>query len=258
MTERELLIAQLSDKLRLCLSREVITFSGFLDAASKSEAKRFCERQKASAVFFGGYAGAEREACVFLPEYLSPDMFPKYFAENPDDCPVKAVRCTSAAGSPPLSHRDFLGSLLSLGIRRESVGDILVSENSADIFVLPPLASFLISDYKRAGRVPINVSEIPPSEAAVPTANVAHMRDTVPSLRLDAAVSSVFSLSRTKAAEAILSGLVFVNDAVREKPDSKISAGDKLVLRGHGKAVITASDELTKKGRTVILFDKYL
>lgn len=258
MTESELLTAHLSDKLALCRKNDMLVFSRFLDFTERSEAARFCASRKASSVFYGGYDDAERTLCVFLPDFFSADMFPSYFYENPDDCPVCAVRCECAAGSPPLSHRDYLGSLLALGIKRTSVGDILVSDRSADIFVLPPLVPLILQDYSRAGRVPVKVSQISPRDIVLPEARVEHLRDTVASPRLDAVISAVFSLSRSKAEEAVLGGIVFVNDVRIIKPDLKISDGDKLVLRGSGKVKITSSGELSKKVRTVILFDKYL
>lgn len=149
MNEKDLLISRLADKLRLCRERDCTESTSFLDAASLSEAKRFCTAEKARAIFFGGYENAERVICAFVPDFYPDEMFPSFFYEQSDESPVKALRCTWAHGSPALSHRDILGSALALGIERETVGDILVSENSADIFVLSHMARLFLSDYKK-------------------------------------------------------------------------------------------------------------
>ena len=184
-------------------------------------------------------------------------MFPSYFFDGGEDQPVRAVRCTWAQGSPKLSHRDILGSMLALGITREATGDILVSECSADIFVLPQMVDFLISHYEKAGRVPLSVREIPLSEVILPEVNIERMRDTVASMRLDCVLSAIYSLSRSKAEEAVSAGITFVNDIKASKPDAPIKDGDKIVLRGMGKAKIISSDGISNRGRVVIIFDRY-
>lgn len=257
MNEKDLLLSRLADKLRLCRERDCIEQTAFLDAASLSEAKRFCAAEKARASFFGGYENAERVLCVFIPDFYPEEMFPSFFYEQSDEAPIKALRCTWAQGSPVLSHRDILGSVLALGIERETVGDILVSESSADVFVLSHMAEFILSDYKKAGRVPLSIKEIPLSEVRVPEQNVERKRDTVASMRLDGVLSAIFSLSRSKADEAVALGIVFVNDVRASKPDAPVKDGDKVVLRGMGKAKIVSSDGVSKKGRIVIIFDKY-
>lgn len=257
MNEKDLLVSRLADKLRLCRERDCIESTSFLDATSLSEAKRFCTAEKARAIFFGGYENAERVICAFVPDFYPDEMFPSFFYEQSDESPVKALRCTWAHGSPALSHRDILGSALALGIERETVGDILVSENSADIFVLSHMARLFLSDYKKAGRVPLSLKEIPLSEVIIPEQNIERRRDTVASMRLDGVLSAIFSLSRSKAEEAVALGLVFVNDIKISKPDAPVKDGDKAVLRGMGKAKIISSDGVSKKGRTVIIFDRY-
>lgn len=257
MNEKDVLVSHLSDKLRYCRERDCIQSTHFLDAASLSEAKRFCAAEKARAVFFGGYENAERVICAFIPDFYPDEMFPLYFFDGGEDQPVRAVRCTWAQGSPKLSHRDILGSMLALGITREATGDILVSECSADIFVLPQMVDFLISHYEKAGRVPLSVREIPLSEVILPEVNIERMRDTVASMRLDCVLSAIYSLSRSKAEEVVSAGITFVNDIKASKPDAPIKDGDKIVLRGMGKAKIISSDGISKRGRVVIIFDRY-
>lgn len=257
MGEKNVLVSHLSDKLRYCRERDCIQSTHFLDSASLSEAKHFCKSEKARAIFFGGYEDAERVICVFIPDFYPSDMFPSYFFDKNGEQPLKAVRCTWAQGSPKLSHRDILGSMLALGITREATGDILVSETSADIFVLPQMVDFLISHYEKAGKTPISVREISLSEVMIPRVNIERMRDTVTSMRLDCVLSAIYSLSRAKTEEAVSSGIAYVNDTKILKPDATVKNGDKIVLRGMGKAKIISSDGISKKGKTIIIFDRY-
>lgn len=105
--------------------------------------------------------------------------------------------------------------------------------------------------------MPLSLKEIPLSEVIIPEQNIERRRDTVASMRLDGVLSAIFSLSRSKAEEAVTLGLVFVNDIKISKPDAPVKDGDKVVLRGMGKAKIISSDGVSKKGRTVIIFDRY-
>lgn len=258
MNEKELFEKRLSDIALQCENNMMITHTFFLDAEEKSIALHFCNSSKADAFFFGGYPDAERTVCIFYPDYFQKEMFPQYFYDNPEESPMRALRCEYSIGSPHLSHRDFLGALMALGIKRETIGDIIVGERSADILVMSHMVGFLMESFNKAGRVPLSVKQISLSEVSAPYVKTERRRDTVPSLRIDAVLASMFSLSRSKAEEAINSGIVFVNDRQTFKSDAKISDGSKIVLRGSGKAVLISSSDVSKKGRIIILFDKYL
>lgn len=258
MNEKELFEKRLAELMLQCDNHAMITHTFFLDAEERSEAIRFCSSKSVNAVFFGGYDDAERTVCVFFPDYFQKESFPQYFIENPDDSPICALRCEYASGSPHLTHRDFLGALMALGIKREMLGDIIVGERTADIFVISHMAKYISENFNKAGRVPLTIKPINLNEINMSPFKTERRRDTVPSLRLDALIASVFSLSRSKAEEAIVSGIVFVNDRQILKTDAKISEGSKLVLRGSGKAVLVSASDVSKKGRTIILFDKYL
>lgn len=258
MTDGEVLAGHLSDMLGKCRAKDIITSTRFLDLAERSDAARFCSQHKADAVFFGGYDGAERTVCVFIPEYLGADMFPSYFYEYGEESPIGVLRCRYSKDAPHLSHRDFLGSLMALGVKRETIGDILVFDLYADIFAAREIIPYLLENYKKAGRVPLSTEEIALSDITLPDEKTEQHRDTVASLRLDGIIAAVFSLSRAKAEEAISAGLVFVNDENIQKPDGKVCEGDKLVLRGRGKAKLVSVGGQSKKGRTVIIFERYV
>ena len=141
-----LLLARVLDKLELAQNRSVPAHTSFLSPGERAAVESLiaaCGRPRH--LFFGGYEGAERTVCLFLPDWQ----------EKEDalwESPVAALRCTFPAGSG-LSHRDFLGSILGLGITREKIGDLLVGSASCDVLLLPEIADYLLLNledvYKR-------------------------------------------------------------------------------------------------------------
>ncbi|MGI6203264.1 MAG: RNA-binding protein [Eubacteriales bacterium] len=254
MDETRLLINRAADKYRACASDYILTNTPFLDLAQQSVLDGWIRREKiAGAFFFGGYSDAERMVLCFCPDYIADPA--AYFAEYEDCCPVAALR--AAVLSPDtLSHRDYLGALMGLGLKREIIGDILVGDGYADIILLRDALPLVLRDFTKAGRAPLKCRELPLSELAPPPREVRKLRDTVASPRLDAAVGVAFSLSRGKAAEAIERGLVYVNNRLCEKPDATVSEGDRLTLRGMGRAVILELGGTSRSGRIFITVER--
>jgi len=248
MKEDAVLLASIEDKIQQCLENYMVTNSAFLDMRQRTLAEALCRQHKGLRYhFYGGYEEAERTTAVFLPDY----------AEVSEHNPLALLRITQN-GHRILSHRDYLGSLMGLGIKREMIGDILVRESGADIVIMKDMGDFLLYHYEKAGRTALNAEIASIDEIIVPENRFEEKRDTVASLRLDNLISSAFSLSRGKAASAIEAGMVFVNGQQSEKADRQIKEGDKLVLRGKGKILLKAVGGVTKKDRISIVIRKYL
>lgn len=175
-----------------------------------------------------------------------------------EDDPLAVLRVKIPKGSRKLTHRDYLGSILALGIDRNVTGDILVRDDGADIIILKSMAEFLLSNYTAAGRTTLATEIVPIGELELGAIKTSIKRDTLASMRLDNAVSSVFPMSRGKAQEFIQSGLVFVNNVQCTKPDKTIETGDKIVLRGKGRAIVLSCGSLTKKGRIPVEFEVFV
>ncbi|MBQ2845735.1 MAG: RNA-binding protein, partial [Firmicutes bacterium] len=197
--------------------------------------------------FYGGYDDAERTVAVFLPDYA-----------EVSDCPLCVIRIKTPAGGRKLTHRDYLGSLTGLGLKREMTGDILTVENGADIIVLEEVKDFILLNYSKAGRTTLTPEAVPLTELCIPESKTVMARDTVASLRLDNVISSAFQLSRAKAADAIRAGIVFVNSMQCEKPDMQVEEGAKLVLRGKGKAYLREVGGRTRKDRITIVIERFV
>ena len=195
----------------------------------------------------GGYPEAERQVILFLPDWL----------EEPEE-ELAFLRAAFHGGDSSLTHRDVLGSLMGLGVTRERVGDILISDHSADVVVAPSLVEFLLQNWDSAGRVRLEVSLIGREELTAPQVQVKEVRDTVSSLRLDAVVASAFSLSRGKAAELIAAGKVAMDHVPCEKGDKPVAEGAVISVRGLGKARLTECGRVTKKGRIALTIERYV
>ena len=240
-----IVLAIVQDKIDQSYKTCISTNTGFLDIRQRDLVESYCKKIKGlNYKFYGGYEEAERCICIVSPEEDS----------NPE--PLIALRIVKS-GTKTVSHRDYMGSILGLGIKRESIGDILVHPNGADIIILKELADFFVSNYVKAGSTPIKVEIISLNQIEVAEENVEEIRQSVSSLRLDNIISSVFKLSRSNAVEAINGGLVYINGQQITKPDKMLHKGDKLVLRGKGKAILQDILGNTKKDKTVLLIKKY-
>ena len=230
-----------------------MTSTGLLD--SHEQALAVSTSRNAAGVrcqMYGGYEAAERRMLVCIPAEIpmsDDDAF---------DGLLAVLRVTKPTISRELTHRDYLGSVLGLGIERSVTGDILVRPDGADIIIVPEIADFLLRDFRQAGRTYIKTQLVPIDELIIPEMRTQTIRDTIPSARLDSIVSSAFRLSRSKAAEAIRSGIVSLDHVECLKPDAKVEEGQTLVLRGRGKAVVDEIGGESKKGRIWVSIRKFI
>ena len=227
--EERVLLGRLWDGWERCRSRNVPEASGFLSPHEQALAGQLMQAlgDREGFAFWGGCEGAQRRQLHFLPDWM----------DGPDETAVRCLRCRFYETDHP-THRDFLGSLMGLGLTREKVGDILVSPHWADVLVGSSVADFLLREWKQAGRVPLRVAEIGLEEIAVPEQPVKLIRDTVASLRLDSVAAAGFSISRSAAAELIRSGKAEVNWMPCIRPDFSVEQGDVLTIRGLGKCCL--------------------
>ena len=244
MKDDKILIAWAKDRLNQCEDCYMTTRTDFLDLHQKTLIYNMIKTipHGCKVEFFGGYEDSERIVCFFLPEYAT--------IEDIEELVVAKVTVSSEGRK--LTHRDYLGALLALGIKREKTGDILVRQDGADIIILKDLAEFIEMNFTQVGKVPISVKITGLDQLEIPENSCIEKEDTVASLRLDNVISSAFGVSRTKAVEAIKKGIVFKNSLECTKPDKEVQEGDKLVLRGKGKAYLLEKGGLSRKGRIYI------
>ncbi len=225
------------------------TNTGFLTPAEQAELREFCARERdIIAVFHGGGEENDRRAAFFLPSWMEPEDLDISGA-------VSALEIRAAFGTP--GHRDYLGAILALGIRRECLGDIRVRGETAYLFCLSSIADYVCANLESVGRCGVKVKRIDLSGVPPLERQYREVRFTVKSPRLDSVLAGAFGLSRGKAAAAVAQGLVSVNYAPCEKPDRAVAAGDVLSVRGMGKATVGESGGRTRKDRQFITVERW-
>ena len=247
--EEEMLLVRVCDRLRTASERSIPAASCFLTPREQVLLRQLLPESEYR--FFGGTEGAERAMCIYLPDYLDESWL------TSEDSPCAAVRAEFREEDAP-NHRDFLGSLMGCGIKRETVGDIYVNRSFCDVLVTREILPYVLQNLTSAGHARLRLTELSLLELCVPEQKVKLIRDTVSSLRLDGVVSSGFSLSRGKAAEAIAAGKVELNALTCLKGDKGVSEGDRISLRGLGKMRLKEVGGTTRKGRIGILIERFL
>lgn len=243
-----LLFSRAVDAVRFARDRQVCRFIGFL---SESEAA-VCAQALAGEgwsryAFWGGHDEAERVMLGVLDEYTQ--------AEDAQ-WPFDALTVDFRKGAE-LSHRSFLGSLMSLGIERDKVGDILIGDSYAVVFVSDSVSGYICGELTKVGGEGVRVTlgctrELPQMHGFEP------LRLTVASARLDCVVAALARTSRGEAARLIESGLVTVDSLECDKVSHTVAAGSKVAVRGKGKFAVDSLDGLTRKGRVILEARRYI
>jgi len=258
-----LFLARLDDKLEQA-GRGQLVSSNFMDPHQRSLAKRLLTGSSITYSFDGGYDGAERAVCLFVPEYLNTsDQTTASLREvliQSGQYPIRLHRVQHDESKYVniLTHRDYLGALMNLGIRRETLGDILVHRGFAQIMVLDKMADNIIGSLTQVSNASVRVEEedILTVEAVNPEVKV--VKATVASLRLDAVLAEGFSLSRGDAAAYIKAGKVALNFEECLSPDARVAEGCTISLRGMGRMVLEEVGGLSKKNRMFITIKRFV
>lgn len=247
-----LLLAKILDRADQARRRNIPAATDFLSPQQQAtglELLRLAGVSETEFSLLGGFGGAERKLFLFLPDWLEPE-------DAAAQSPIRCLRASFRAEFT-LSHRDFLGSLMGMGVAREKIGDILVGPDSADLLVLDSVTEFLLQSWASAGKAKLGVAEIPLDRIHIPEVKCREVRDTVSSLRLDAVAASGFRMARGRAADLVAAGKVQVNWRECLKPDKLLAAGDVITARGFGKIELAAVGGTTRKGRISVTLKRY-
>ncbi len=238
------LIKRAEDLRERCERSCSLTNSLFLTPAEQYALSKWASRAAdCKMILRGGIDSSERNVAFFLPFYMEETDFDE--SEY-----IRCIKISAGFGQP--GHRDYMGAVLGLGIKREWLGDILVNEGTAYIFCLNTVAEHLLASLDKVGRYGVKTKEIPLSEAPVPKREVKEVTFSVMSLRLDAVAAGMFNLSRTSAAAMIAAGELSLNYSECLKCDAQIQPGDIIALRGHGKGSLVSVGGQSRKGRTFV------
>lgn len=244
------------DKINFCETRNQIQVTDFLDLAQQQLIIKFLRLQKQeNYVLFGGFKEAERKIIIFYPEKLKSLLIESKIDFNEW---IKALRITLPnENKGKYEHKNYLGALMKLGIKREKVGDIIVQEDGADILVSKDILKFLqnnliqLTRFQKSKIEEINLKDLRKVEI-----NKEIITITVSSMRLDNIVSELAKCSRSKAIELLAQERVFVNFEVVTKQTKEIKIGDRITIRGKGRFEIKEVIGNTKKGKFILKVEK--
>ena len=248
--EDRLLLAKIWDKIQAGIRKNITANTSFL-SLRELDMTQYLFGEPEGLYSFGGYPDAERQMLIYLPDYLDES------ALTDEDAPLVCLRATFFENDSP-SHRDFLGALMGLGVARETIGDISVSNESCDFFVTKEIAPYLLQNFIGAGKTKLRLEEIPLDALIISQNTTKEIRDTLASLRLDSVISSGFRVGRSQAADYITSGRAAINGLPCEKPDKTVTEGTKISVRGLGKILLRTAGGQTKKGRISVVIDRYI
>lgn len=171
-----------------------------------------------------------------------------------DDYPLESVTFLYRSRDK-LTHRDFLGSLMSLGVQRDQIGDIAVSDGGAVIFISKNISLPVLSEIDKVGNVGVKVKSGIGIE--IPEQEFEEIAAVVSSSRIDSIVAAACALSREKAALIVRSGGVVVNGVEICSPAKNLDVSDIFSIRGYGKFIFSRLGDETKKGKYHIVINKY-
>ena len=252
----KILLAQVSDKIEMCENKNKIEYTNFLDLAQIELVQNYIDKLKIeNYISYGGYEQSERKLFVIYPEKFNSTVVEKNLVSI-----VKIVRIQLPDElKGKYAHRDYLGAVIKLGVKREKVGDIIVDNDGADIIVEKDISKFLLenlSGLTRFSKSKITIEKID----NLRTVEVRREeRDIiVSSLRLDNVISELARCSRNKALDIINMERVFVNFQCETKKTKQIKTGDMVTIRGKGRFYIKELVGQTKSGRVIVKIEKFV
>lgn len=254
--EDKMLLAQVLDKIEQMGKSQKIESTGFLDMYQVSLVQNFLKKINfTNYKLYGGFDDAERKILIVYPEKYTEEMISKNYGKL-----LNIVRVELGEEEKgKYAHRNYLGGIVKLGLKREKVGDILVFDNGADIITLHDFSSILKTELGSLTRFQNSkINELELSEIRTLELKLEEVKIIVPSLRLDNIVSDLARTSRSKASEIITQERVFVNGQNETKQSKQIKQGDVITIRGKGRFVIKEFTGTTRSGRTVVLVEKYV
>lgn len=251
LKQRILELASAADK------KGILTFTDFLNLNEQNIFHNAVRKVSyVKWMLFGGYTKAERQLAAFIPDALY------LYSENLDieqEFPIVCLKIEplNKKFAEKLSHRDYLGAILNLGIDRSVTGDILVDEDGAYLFCLSKMADFLCQELVRVRHTPVQCIRYTGEPKDIPL-RTEKIQGTVASIRLDTLLALAWKESRSKLVKLIEEGQVFVNGKCITSNGYHLKEQDLISARGMGRFLYLGTVTQTKKGRLLIEIEKYI
>ncbi len=237
------------DKIELVLKRNTEQFTDFLNPHQREIAANIIKQvNKINYLQHGGYERAERKRIGIFPDFLFPEHI---------EVPVSVLKVNGNFNFQSLSHKDFLGAIMALGVKRKKIGDLLVLNEFAQVVVGDEIKEFINLKLKNVHEVPVEITEIDVEDIEIPTKNTKEIKATVPSMRLDAVASAGFGDSRNKIKRKIKNEKVKLNWKVEKDPAQEIEIDDLISIRKKGRVKVVKDRGLSNRDRIKLLLHRY-
>lgn len=240
-----LLVKCTVDKVNVTIKKGVPTHTSFLNPYQVALIKKMLQpaSQQIDCTEFKLSEASEMSVLAFMPSGIA------YKPESP----LATLRFDYCSRFTSISHRDVLGSLMHLGIKRETIGDIIVGEGSGYISVLRDMKLFIETQFVQIKNAGITLSEVQPADVPVLEPQYETMTVTLSSLRADALVQVLTQQSREKAQQMIRGQKVKCNYALCLSNSHEVKAGDMISMRGYGRFYLEAVLGETKKNKIRVI-----
>ncbi|MCM3587111.1 RNA-binding protein [Mesobacillus maritimus] len=212
----------------------------FLDPREQQIVQTIIGNKDVKCSFFGGFEGAERQRAL---------LYPDYFEVSEEEFQLCLFDLNYAKKFVSIEHRQVLGSLMSLGLKRGKFGDIVINSHQVQFYAASEISDYVRLQLDSVGKAGISLKEIPLNQAIQPEVNWRELTTTASSLRLDTLMSALYNISRQKSQTYIQHGVVKVNWTTIENPAFECGEGDILSVRGLGRAKIVTIEGKTKKDK---------
>ena len=248
--EEIMLQKRLIELSKIAYQRGIVTFSDFLNLNELNILHTIPKTElHSSYVTFGGYDYSERQMVAFLPDALCYEY----------EYPISVIKISPLQKkfSDTLSHRDYLGAILNLGIERCKMGDILVEEHSAILFIHQSLENFITEELTRIKHTSV-MATIEDMQSFHYEPKTKEIKGSVSSLRLDSLLALAFSSSRSKLVAFIEGGKVYVNGKLITSNGYQVKENDIVSVRGLGRFRYLETMSQTKKGRYYVTLELFV
>lgn len=248
--DEDILKKRLIELSRIAYERDIYTFSEFLSLNELDLLNQINNNELYCRYHvFGGYKSAQRQMIKFIPDAV--------FYEQEYPFSYLKITAKSIKFSEKLTHRDYLGSLMGLGIDRAKLGDIININDYVVFMIHSDLADYAIKNLFKVRNTYVSVDKISEiSEDYEPKYEL--ISGSVQSIRLDSVISLVFKTSRSQSVELIEAGKVFINGRLTTSNGARINVGDFISVRGIGKIQLHSIGNVTRKGKINIEVKRYI
>lgn len=239
------------DKINICETKNISVCTEFLDPYISAKVRELMKYRYGylSSKLFGGYDDAERVMLYLCADYEDSDYI---------SYPLSLLKIKRPKKFNNITHRDVMGSVLSLGIVRDKLGDIIINDELIQIIVCEDIADYIRFNLDKIKNISVTPEYAELDELQIVETEYKSITGTVKSLRLDSIVGLGYNISRSSAMDDIKREKIKVNHVPTNSPSVQIKDGDLISYRGKGRMIFVGSSGVTKKDRIKVEVKKYL